>query len=144
MTSCVRVDRFLMALLLLAAGCRSVPDPAAPQTNCAADDPRVGMTAELSSRLHGVRGTARIVDNCTVVIENFTYDGIGIDVRVVGFKNSDIAGGVPLTRDIRRPQGYSNETLVVPLPENETLDDMPEIGIVCVTFNASFGEGTFH
>ncbi len=133
----------LLMALLIAAGCRSVPDPASPQANCGTDDPRIGMTAPLTTRLHGVQGTARIVDNCTIVIENFSYDGIGIDVRVVGVRNGDIAGGIPLTGDIRRPQGYSNETLTVPLPQGVTLDDVPEIAIVCVTFNVNFGEGQF-
>jgi hypothetical protein len=43
----------------------------------------VGQTGEfVDTFIHNVHGTARIVDNCTSVIENFTYDGIGLDVRV--------------------------------------------------------------
>jgi hypothetical protein len=144
MAECRRPTLIVMALALLAGGCLSFPDPAPPQTDCGADDPRVGQTAELTDTfIHNVHGTARIVDNCTIVIENFTYDGIGLDVRVVGVVDEDFSNPTILTADIRRVGGYDNETLQIPLPEGVTLDDVPTISIMCVPFTFSFGDGTF-
>ncbi len=132
---------FVCAVIL--SGCRSVPDPAAPQTDCGATDPRIGWVAELRTWMHGVRGTARIVDNCTIVIEHFYYDGIGLDVRVIGVHGDDYWNGIPLTSDIRRIGGYTDATLTVTLPEGVTLDDVPRISISCGPVGANFGDGTF-
>jgi hypothetical protein len=134
----------LLVLTLAVGGCPTFPDPATPQTGCDADDPRVGQAAEFTNTfIHNVHGTARIVDNCTIVIENFTYDGIGLDVRVVGIVDGDFSNFTILTSDIRRAGGYTDETLEVPLPEDVTLDDAPTISIMCVPFSFSFGHATF-
>lgn len=130
-------------------GCANHPLPDPPQTNCSADDPRVGEIAELNGRMHGISGIARIVDNCTIVIEHFNYDGIAVDARVVGIVNYDFKNVIVLTGPIMRAGGYHDETLVVPLPEGVTLDDVPVISIDCLTGNdlfwiGSFAEGEFH
>lgn len=44
---------------------------------------KVGKTLTLSSRAHGVSGTATVVDDCTIQLSNFNYDGGGLpDVYV--------------------------------------------------------------
>jgi hypothetical protein len=135
---------FVCLALFGVGGCPAVPDPAAYQSGCGSDDARVGQTAEfVNTFIHNVHGTARIVDNCTIVIENFTYDGIGLDVRVVGIANGDASNPTVLTADIRRPGGYNNETLTVPLPEGVTLDDCDQLSIMCIPFKFSFGYATF-
>ncbi len=137
----------LQVLLLCAAGCYPSPEP--PQQSCGSDDPRVGYIAELTTRMHGVSGTARIVDNCTIVIENFNWDGLGVRPAVVGVTRNDFENPVILRDDIFRLGGYHNETLPVPLPEGVTLDDVPMISIDCLGGSAvfgygNFGEGIFH
>ena len=42
------------------------------------------VAAELEEYFHDVSGTAEIVDDCTVIIHDFTYDGTGLDVRIYG------------------------------------------------------------
>lgn len=117
---------------------------------CGADDPRVGWVAELTDRfIHGVSGTARIVDNCTIVIENFNFDGLGVPPAVVGIVNEDFGNPIILNGNILKPDGYHNATLVVPLPAGVTLDDVPMISITCLGGVAAFdygnlGEGYFH
>jgi len=146
-----RSKRLLIGLLAIPV-CVGACAPSTPpaQTNCAADDPRVGYIAELTDRyIHGVSGTARIVDNCTIVIENFTFDGLGVPPSVVGVTNNDFAHPVMLLDNIFRLSGYHNETLWVPLPEGVTLDDVPMISIACVAGTellgyGNFGEGIFH
>jgi hypothetical protein len=141
-----RLHAALIALTV-ACGCTVMPDPPASQSNCGSDDPRVGQIAGLTNRfIHGISGTARIVDNCTIEIDHFTYDGLAVDARVVGVKNDDYAHVAVLTSKLR---AYHDETLVVPLPEGVTLDDVPTISISCVAGTLAFGqgnlgEGVFH
>ncbi len=144
-----RIDKTLYIGLFAAVvcGCSVLPDPPPPETGCASDDPRVGEIAELTNRfVHSISGTARIMDNCTINIEHFTYDGLALDARVVGVKNNDYSNVAVLTDHLR---AYSNETLVVALPQGVSLDDVPTISISCVggtlAFgNGNLGEGVFH
>jgi hypothetical protein len=134
----------LLGILFFLTGCSVVPQPPPPASGCGSDDPRVGQTAELSNSFHGIRGTARIADNCTIVISGFYYDGTGIDVRFVGIRNGDFQDYVVLSQEnLVRQDPYVNETLTVTLPEGVTLDDVPTISVFCVPFRFSFGEGTF-
>ncbi len=134
----------LLALITCVGACIPTAPQGPGQSNCGADDPRVGQIAELTNRfIHGVSGTARIVDNCTIVIENFTFDGLGVPPAVVGIINEDWANPVILNGNIFRTGGYHNETLVVPLPEGVTLDDVPMISITCLGGVAAFGYGNF-
>jgi len=137
----------LLAIIVCVGACA----PSQPsQSSCGSDDPRVGYIAELTDRfIHGVSGTARIVDNCTIVIENFTFDGLGVPPAVVGVTDNDFANPVILLGNIFRLGGYHDETLTVPLPEGVTLDDVPMISISCLAgielFDyGNFAEGIFH
>ncbi|MGE0479290.1 MAG: DM13 domain-containing protein [Phycisphaerae bacterium] len=112
------------------------------QQGCAADDPRVGRTAVLSTRAHAVSGTARIVDNCTLAIDNFSYDGGGPNVRVYLARDTNYAGGISISADLSgRP--YTNEMLTLPLPNGVSLDDAVRISIWCADFDVNFGDGEF-
>jgi hypothetical protein len=129
---------------LLISGCgNQVPNVIGVQTGCGATHPKVGRQAVLRGYLHGIRGTATMVDDCTIVIENFSYDGIGLDVRVVGARADEnvATGGVILTDNIRRV--YVNETITVKLPAGVTLDDIDQIGIICKSFDIDFADGWF-
>jgi hypothetical protein len=112
-----------------------------PQTNCGDDDPRIGQTAVLTNNSdHDVSGVATIIDNCTIEIENFTYDGTALDARVAGIHNNDLFDRVLLTEKLPRHEG---ETLTVTLPEGVTLDDVQHIAVVCAPFYFNFGDGYF-
>ena len=110
---------------------------------CSAEDARVGYEAGLRRRAHNVSGTARIVDDCTIAIDEFFYDGQGVDVRVYGFTSQQFDGGVSLSEDLRRDTPDENETLTVTLPDGVTLDDVQVISIWCVPVATSFGDGEF-
>jgi mono/diheme cytochrome c family protein len=112
-------------------------------SGCEATHPRVGQTATLSMDFHRTTGTARIVDDCTIVIEDFGYDGTGIDVRFYGALGRDYDAGFPISEDLLRSGGYSGETLTLTLPEGRTLDDMDSISLWCVDVGVSFGDGVF-
>jgi hypothetical protein len=112
---------------------------------CTSNHDMVGQTGELSTLAHSVSGTATIVDDCTIEITNFNYDGGGIIVEVyagldenyhppVGFAISDNIFG---TR-------FVNQTYTVQLPTNKTLDDLNGISVWCTDVGVSFGDSLFN
>jgi mono/diheme cytochrome c family protein len=111
---------------------------------CDATHPDIGKSAQLSKFAHNVGGTATIIDDCTVEITNFTYDGQGIDVRFYGGLGGNYSAGFSMsTEDLRRSDGYSGETVYAQLPEDRTLDDIDGLSVWCVPVGASFGDGLF-
>jgi hypothetical protein len=118
-------------------------DGSTGSSGCPAIDPKVGWRAELATYYHGVEGVAEVLDDCTIRISNFSYDGTGLDVRILAGKGGDYAGGVALSDDLLRPGGYTGETLTVVLPEGTSLSDVDGISVWCVDVGIDFGSGTF-
>ncbi len=114
-----------------------------PGGDCPSTSARIGWTAELQANFHNVGGTAEIVDDCTVVISNFTYDGTGIDVRIYGAQGGDYDNGFAMTDDLLLPGGYDGETLVAKLPDGESMDELDGISVWCVDVGIDFGSGNF-
>jgi mono/diheme cytochrome c family protein len=112
---------------------------------CDSTHPKIGQVATLRTFAHQVSGTAVIVDDCTVRVDDFVYDGAGIDVRLYGGLDGDYARGFSMSeKDLRRAQGYDgSEPLYAQLPEDRTLDDIDGISVWCVPVGASFGDGLF-
>lgn len=110
--------------------------------SCPSTHPAVGQTTTLSQRAHGVRGNARIVDDCTIELYNFYYDGGGIDVRVYGAQAGDYDNGFAISANILG-MPYQNGTLRVQLPVGKTLDDFDGVSVWCVAASFSFGDGLF-
>ena len=118
--------------------------PGGPMRTCASTHPKVGQTAELSRNAHGVGGQARVVDDCTIEISAFTYDGGGINVRFYGGLGDDYDNGFSMSEsDLRRPLPYEGETVYAQLPAGRTLDDLDGISVWCVAVGFSFGDGRF-
>jgi hypothetical protein len=111
--------------------------------DCPSTHPRVGWTAELTEQAHNGGGTAEIIDDCTVRITNFTYDGQGLEARIYGATGGDYANGYAMSDDLVRPQSYDGETLIARLPDDRTLDDLDGISVWCVPAGADFGSGEF-
>lgn len=106
---------------------------------------KIGQTATLSTFAHGVSGVATIVDDCTIEITQFYFDGQGIDVRFYGGTGGDYQNGVSMSEmDLRRSEGYNNETVYAQLPEGTSLDDIDGISVWCVPVGSSFGDGEFN
>jgi mono/diheme cytochrome c family protein len=105
---------------------------------------KVGWTAELEEKFHNVGGTAEIIDDCTVAIRNFTYDGRGIVVEIYGAPtHGEYAKGYSMTDNLVRSRAYKGETLVMTLPDGKTLDDLDGVSVWCVDVGADFGSGEF-
>ncbi|CAM2069603.1 DM13 domain-containing protein [Sulfidibacter corallicola] len=112
-------------------------------TVTAAEDPRIGTVATLrNSATYGISGRAVIVDERTIRLENFSYNGGGPDVRVYLGLNNDFVNG-PIISDSLSGTVFNNETLELTIPESVSLDDFNAISIWCTLFSISFSEGTF-
>lgn len=118
-------------------------DDTPPTGTCAATHPMVGATAELTGYFHDVAGTAEIIDDCTIVLHDFVYDGAGIDVRLYGGLAGDYDSGFPMGDDLVQPGGYQGDTLSFTLPDDKTLDDLDGVSVWCVDVGVDFGSGMF-
>lgn len=125
------------------SGTTATPDAGMPSTECGTTHALVGRTASFTTRFHGVRGTARVVDDCTIAIEAFEYDGRGIDVRVYAGLGGDFDAGFPISDDLVRSSAYAGETLILTLPAGRTLDDLDSLSVWCVDVGVSFGDARF-
>jgi hypothetical protein len=123
----------------------NVPD-AAPDSGggCPKTNPRVGWTANLGINTGEgqVSGFVTMVDDCTLQLTSFSYDGSGIDVRVYGSKSSSFSPGFIIGPDLVG-QVFTGATLSVTLPAGKTLDDLDWVAIWCVDAKANFGSGPF-
>jgi len=112
---------------------------------CEATHPNIGQVAELQTFAHRVSGTAVIVDDCTIRVDAFEFDGGGVDVRFYGGLGGNYNSGFSMSeQDLRRTGGYDGtETVYAQLPEGRTLDELDGISVWCVPVAASFGDGLF-
>ena len=113
-----------------------------PMAACTKSSGKVGQVTTLSTRSHGVSGKATVIDDCTIEIRNFFYDGGGLArVFVYGGKASNYSAGFPIGNNLRGTS-FSNQTLTVTLNPGD-LDKLDGISIWCSDANVSFGDGLF-
>lgn len=112
---------------------------------CTSTHEMVGQTGELTTLAHSVSGTATIVDDCTIEITNFNYDGGGIIVEVYGGVNENYHPpvGFAISENIFGTR-FVNQTYTVQLPTDKTLDDLNGISIWCSDVGVSFGDSLFN
>jgi hypothetical protein len=112
---------------------------------CTSNHAMVGQTGELSTLAHSVSGTATIVDDCTIEITNFNYDGGGIIVEVYAGvdENYHPPAGFAISENIFGTR-FVNQTYTVQLPTDKTLDDLNGISIWCSDVGVSFGDSLFN
>ncbi len=134
----------VIALVFLTAGCStdSVFDEQELQSGCSSADPRVGQKFMLSELHHDVSGNVELVDDCTLAINDFHYDGGGIHVRVTASPTGDFANGIHISENLKGTS-FEGERLELPMPDGVTLDDVQHISIWCETVSEDFGSGTF-
>lgn len=113
-------------------------------SDCGRSNPRVGWTADLGINTGEgqVSGFVTMVDDCTLELHDFSYDGNGIDVRVYGAKDSSFKPAFTMGPNIVG-RTFSNETWRVSLPAGKSLGDLDWVGIWCVAVGADFGSGPF-
>lgn len=131
---------FLAAILLQSCSSSNNADSAGI-ADCGSDHPAVGSEAEFSMLEHGVSGTLNVIDNCTLQITNFNYDGLGPDVFFFAGVSQDFVSPGYFQFD-RRLNGtvFNNATIILELPEDKTLDDFNSLSVWCIRFGVSFGD----
>ena len=113
-------------------------------STCSNDHPMVGYTGSFTTYAHDVSGTATIIDNCTIEITNFNYDGGGPDVYVYAAINHNYEGNNAfiISNQINGTV-YNDASLTLKLPNEKSLDDLNGISVWCEDFAVDFGSLTF-
>lgn len=105
---------------------------------------KAAWEAHIPLGAHSVRGVATILDERTLQIEHFTYDGTAPAVYFyLGASNSYNAFVNGLQLDPLLDRAYNDEALTLTLPAGETLDDYAAISVWCAAFNVNFSSAAF-
>lgn len=107
---------------------------------------REGWQATLSTRAHGVRGTVTIVDADTFRVDNFFYDGGGINVHFIlaSADDNNIFRTTRLVTDLNLlGTAHNGDSITIDLPTGTTFDGYNAISLWCLPAGANFGSGTF-
>jgi len=105
----------------------------------------IGMTAEFSNFSHNIGGTLTIIDDRTLEVTNFTYDGGGPSVFFylgTDGQYSPSNGGVQVGTMLNGAP-FNGETVRIDLPPNITLDDFNGVSVWCDLFFINFGDAQF-
>jgi hypothetical protein len=105
--------------------------------------PRVGQQAILATHYHSVTGIATIVNNTTIKLTEFNYDGGGITVVAIVSANSSLQPYTVISTNLAHGQPYVNATMTFNLPPGTDLGDVAYFSIWCIDAVVSFGDGPF-
>lgn len=112
--------------------------------NCEKTHDSIGYYGYFITLAHNVSGRAEIIDDCTIKITEFNYDGGGPEVFFYGAIDHDYESsnafsiGQKLNGTV-----FENDEFIIRLPNNKTLDDLNTMSVWCVDFNANFGQVEF-
>ncbi|TWT34002.1 Electron transfer DM13 [Posidoniimonas corsicana] len=122
------------AALLLAPAAQGQPGP--------------GWLANLSTVAHDVSGTVLVVDEDTLQVNHFTYDGGGISVYLylgAADTTADFTAGLEIGPQLLGSEFDGTQPpLVIDLPAGQTIDGWNAISVWCDAVGVSFGSGAFH
>ncbi len=114
-----------------------------PSTDNTSTHPSVGTSAQFSDLAHDISGTLTVIDDRTLEVSDFFYDGGGVNVFFYTGTDGNYRDGTPGAGPIGiRLNGmrYTGDTIRLTIPENLTLDDFNGISVWCIPFNANFGD----
>lgn len=128
-----------ISLMLQAGGCPEDPTPAP-------EGVEVGWVAEMPEacgHCHDTSGVAVIVDERTIQINDFTYDGSDVDVYVyVGATGVNLKEyGFRISEELKVP--YNGESVQFTLPDDVELEDFDYVAVYCYRYDEVFAGGTF-
>jgi Electron transfer DM13 len=110
-------------------------------SGCTKNHSTIGQIATLSTRAHGVTGKATIINDCTIKITNFSFDGGGLDVLFYGGINGNYKAGIPLGEQLVGKK-FNQATYLISLRKGD-LDKLNSLSVWCVDVDVSFGDGNF-
>ena len=106
--------------------------------------PRAAWVADMPTGSHMSAGLARIVDERTIQVDHFTYDGGAPAVYFyLGERDTyaSFLNGIPIGSQLDR--AYYDETVVVSLPVGETIDGYGAIAVWCADVKVKFTSADF-
>jgi hypothetical protein len=113
-------------------------------TNCPKTHSKVGYYGFFETLAHNVSGRAEFIDDCTIKITDFNYDGGGPEVFFYGAIDHEYSASDAFAIGQKiNGVAYNNAEIIIRLPDNKTLDDLTGISVWCVDFDANFGQVTF-
>jgi len=104
----------------------------------------VGYSGYFETFHHNVSGKATIIDDCTIEISQFSYDGGGPDVYLYGAINHSYSSADAFAVGQQlNGQVFNDASFVIKLPNDMTLDDLTGLSVWCVAVGADFGHMEF-
>lgn len=119
----------------------SLEQQAVRVSECASTHPRVGTSAAFVTLFHGVSGTLHVLDDCTLEINDFTYDGLGPSVFFYAGENRIYEGSeVFYFPFLLTGIQFDNDRLRLRIPEGKTLNDFDSLSVWCFDVRVNFGD----
>jgi hypothetical protein len=113
-------------------------------TSCPKTHEKIGHSGFFNTFAHNVSGKATIIDDCTIEISEFSYDGGGPDVFFYGAIDHQYDGNDAFSIGTKIDgQVYNDAQLTIQLPQGKSLDDLTGISVWCIDFAANFGQMEF-
>lgn len=112
---------------------------APPSTDNGSSHPLVGTSSEFSDLAHDISGTLTVIDDRTLEVSDFFYDGGGVRVFFYTGTDGNYRDGGPIGSQLNGRR-FTGETIRLTIPDSLTLDDFNGISVWCIPFNASFGD----
>ena len=113
-------------------------------SSCTKEHEKIGHTGFFSTFAHNVSGKATVIDDCTIEISQFSYDGGGPDVYFYGAIDHEYTSvdAFPMGQKLDG-KTYDNARIFIKLPQNKSLDDLNGLSVWCTEFQANFGQVEF-
>ena len=106
--------------------------------------PRAGWVANVPPGDHDAQCIATIVDEVTIQVDHFTYDGTAPAVYFyLGATDSDPAFESGLQVPPLLDRAYDDESITLTLPAGQTLDGYTAISVWCAEFSVNFSSAPF-
>lgn len=123
---------------------QSLDDNALGASGCTSDHPSVGKVSQFETFHHEVGGTLHVIDDCTLEIRNFRYDGLGPSVLFYAGRSRDYEDGAVFNFPFRlNGNDFRNARLRLRLPDGQSLDDFDSLSVWCFDFRVNFGDVYF-
>ena len=113
-------------------------------SGCTSEHRSVGQTAVFNGLFHEVAGQLTVIDDCTLEITGFTYDGLGPDVYFYTGSSAEYNDGNNFIIGPRlNGNRWSEQRIRLHIPAGQTLDDFDRISVWCIDFDINFGDALF-
>lgn len=129
--------------MVLLSACTTTPVGEGDGVMSSDEIPEVGWIAEFTTHFHDTAGTAEILDESTIEIRDFVFDGQGINAKL--FLAND---GAAFTEDYPLSDNLvgtpsDGDTLTLTIPDQAEFENWNLITLWCIPAGASFGDGVF-